>query len=285
MVSKAVPQFMLRFQGELLPPICSPPAMDLQPYESLMRQLAEASAGVIMNYFGKKHLGTEFKADESPVTLADREAERVMREMIEAQFPTHGILGEEWGNIRTDAEFVWVLDPIDGTKSFISAVPLFGTLIGLLHHGKPVLGCINQPVLKQLMIGNGSRTTLNGEPVRIRPCPTLAQATLLLSDPLHPAKHQNGAADEALCQKVRIVRSWGDCYGYLLLASGWADIMIDPIMNPWDYLPVVPIIQGAGGIITDWQGAPVDHANANSIIASGPELHREIVGILNASTI
>jgi myo-inositol-1(or 4)-monophosphatase len=256
--------------------------MDLQPYENLMRQLAEASASVIMNYFGKKQLGTEFKADESPVTLADREAERVMREMIEARFPTHGILGEEWGNTRANAEFVWVLDPIDGTKSFITAVPLFGTLIGLLYQGKPVLGCIHQPVLKQLMIGNGRQTTLNGEAVHVRSCPALAQATLLLSDPLHPAKYQNGAAYDALCQQVRIVRSWGDCYGYLLLAAGWADIVIDPIMNPWDYLPVVPIVQGAGGIITDWQGAPVDHANANSIVAAGPELQAEVVRLLNS---
>ncbi|HTI69423.1 MAG TPA: histidinol-phosphatase [Candidatus Limnocylindria bacterium] len=255
--------------------------MDLLPYETFMRELAEASAAVILQYFGKKHLGTEFKADESPVTVADREAERVMRELIEARFPAHGILGEEWGNTRPDAEFVWVLDPIDGTKSFITAVPLFGTLIGLLHRGKPILGCINQPVLKQLVIGNGKETTLNGEVFRVRPCPSLAQATLLTCDPLYPAKYQNGAAWGALCQKVRIVRTWGDCYGYLLVATGWADIMADPIMNPWDYLPVVPIIEGAGGKITDWHGAPVNHVHAKSIIACAPEVHVEVLRILN----
>jgi myo-inositol-1(or 4)-monophosphatase len=246
-----------------------------------IEELAQASAREILPHFGQKDVGVVVKSDQSPVTIADREAERVMREMITQRFPEHGIVGEEFGTVRGDAEFVWVLDPIDGTKSFISAVPLFGTLIGLLHRGKPVLGCIHQPVLRQLMIGDGTTTTLNGKPVRGRDCIDLSTATLLMSDPMHPAVYQDGARFESLCRTVRVVRSWGDCYGYLLVAAGWADIMVDPIMNPWDLQPIVPIIRGAGGIITDWNGNSADGLAAASGIAAMPGVHADVVRILN----
>jgi myo-inositol-1(or 4)-monophosphatase len=251
------------------------------PYEAFIRRLAETSGEAILSHYGKQHLATELKADESPVTIADREAEGVMRSLIEKNFPDHGIIGEEYGTVRGESEYVWVLDPIDGTKSFISAVPLFGTLIGLLHQGKPVLGCIHQPVLRQLMIGNGKQTTLNGEPVHVRRCPSLTNATLLTTDPLNPARHQNGPAYDALCNQVRLVRTWGDCYGYLLLAAGWADIMLDPVMKPWDFLPLVPVVEGAGGRISDWKGNPASTQRAESTIACVPELHDAVVRALN----
>ena len=254
--------------------------MNLEPYVVFIRELAAASAEIILPYFGRKDVGVEFKADESPVTRADRGAEEVMRRLIERRFPSHGIVGEEFGTRRGDAEFVWVLDPIDGTKSFISAVPLFGTLIGLLHEGRPVLGCIHQPVLKQLMLGDGHTTTLNGSPVRVRPCRELSQATLLTTDPTYPAKFQSEAGFAALEKQARLSRSWGDCYGYLLVAAGWADVMVDPIMNPWDLLPVEPIIRGAGGVITDWHGNAADHLGASSAVACGPELHSEVIRTL-----
>ena len=153
-----------------------------------------------------------------------------------------------------EAEHVWVLDPIDGTRSFAAAAPLFGTLIALLHHGQPVLGAIHQPVLRQLLVGDGRETTLNGRPVRVRATPRIEEATLLCSDVLTPAQHQDGGAFAALCRRARLLRTWGDCYGYLLLATGWADIMCDPIMNPWDVAALIPVVRGAGGVITDWQG-------------------------------
>jgi hypothetical protein len=128
--------------------------------------------------------------------------------------PSHGVLGEEFGNDRADAEFVWVLDPIDGTKSFASACPLFGTLIALLHNGQPILGCIHQPVLRQLVVGDCATTTLNGQPVRLREPANLAAATLLVTDTLDVAKHQNTAGWDTLTKRVRMVRTWGDCYGY-----------------------------------------------------------------------
>jgi histidinol phosphatase-like enzyme (inositol monophosphatase family) len=255
--------------------------MKIEEARGFLVELAEASAREILPHFGRKGVGVDTKSDLSPVTVADREAERVMREMIGQRFPEHGIVGEEFGTLRGDAEFVWVLDPIDGTKSFISAIPLFGTLIGLMHRGRPVLGCIHQPVLRQLMIGDGEVTTLNGEPVRGRSCASLSDATLLMSDPMHPAVYQDGAKFEALCRRARVVRSWGDCYGYLLVAAGWADVMVDPIMNPWDLQPIVPIIRGAGGVITDWNGGSADGLAAASGIAAMPGIHAEVVRALN----
>ncbi|MFM7102664.1 MAG: histidinol-phosphatase, partial [Verrucomicrobiota bacterium] len=254
--------------------------MQLEPFHAFIRELAAASAEVILPYYGRREVGHELKADESPVTVADRRAEEVMRELIERRHPGHGIVGEEFGTVRADAEFVWVLDPIDGTKSFISAVPLFGTLIGLLHRGRPVLGCIHQPVLRQLVVGDGRTTTLNGVPVRVREGRRLEEASVLLTDPLHPARYQPGPGYEALSRRVQLVRTWGDCYGYLLVASGWADVMLDPVMNPWDLLPVVPVIEGAGGVITDWQGRPANHLGATSAVAAPPGVPSQVVAVL-----
>jgi myo-inositol-1(or 4)-monophosphatase len=253
--------------------------MDLQPYRSFLTELAQRSGDFIRPYFGNHEVEVETKADASPVTIADKGAEELMRRLILERFPQHGIIGEEQGNERADAEWVWVLDPIDGTKSFMSACPLFGTLIALMHRGQPVLGAIHQPILRQLMIGDGHSTTLNGQPVRIRQRTTLAEATLLTSDPLNLARYQDGAACERLVNQVRLYRTWGDCYGYLLLASGWADVMLDPIMNPWDIAALIPVIRGAGGVITDWRGG--DPVRADSIVAAGPELHGQVLKVLN----
>ncbi|MFM7804508.1 MAG: histidinol-phosphatase [Verrucomicrobiota bacterium] len=256
--------------------------MTHEPHAAFLRELAEASARVILPYYGARDMGLELKSDDSPVTLADRGAEQVMREMITRRFPDHGIIGEEFGTERGGAEFVWVLDPVDGTKSFVLGVPLFGTLIGLMHRGRPLLGCIHQPVLRQLMIGDGKVTTLNDQPVRVRPCAKLSEATLLTTDPLHPAKYQNGAGFDALTREVRLYRGFGDCYGYLLLCCGRVDVMVDPIVNPWDLLPLVPLLEGAGATVTDWQGRPANHAGATSAVASAPELHAEVLRRLNS---
>jgi myo-inositol-1(or 4)-monophosphatase len=248
-------------------------------YRDFVLELAAASGDFIRPYFASPDLVVETKSDETPVTMADRGAEKLMRRMIRDRYPTHGILGEELGSENTDAEFVWVLDPIDGTRAFAAATPLFGTLIALLHHGQPVLGAIHQPILNQLVIGDGKNTTLNGRPVRVRATPMLEQATLLCSDFLDPARHQNGAAFDALSRRVRQARTWGDCFGYLLVATGWADIMCDPVMNPWDIAAIIPVIRGAGGVITDWQGR--DPVNATSIVAALPGLHAQVIAALN----
>ncbi len=249
-------------------------------YRDFLSELATASGDLIRPYFGAPNLQVDLKADETIVTKADRDAEALMREAIARRFPDHGVLGEEYGTERPDAEFVWVLDPIDGTISFASASPLFGTLIALKHNGVPVLGCIHQPVLHQLLIGDNETATLNGTPVHVRPTPSLSAATLLITDIVDVANHQDGPAFEALMRDVKLVRTWGDCYGYLLLATGHADIMADPIMNPWDIAALIPIVQGAGGVITDWQGN--DSNGADSILATtSPAMHAEIVTRLN----
>lgn len=255
--------------------------MRLDKYVEFVRELARLSGDVIRPYFANHDVGHELKADESPVTVADRRAEQVMRQRIKEQFPEHGVVGEEFGSERDDAEFVWVLDPIDGTKSFITAVPLFTTLIGLLHHGRPILGCIHQPILGQTIIGDGLTAELNGAVARVRSSPALNQATLLTTDPLLSGRQQGAAAFAALCQGARLYRTFGDGYGYLLLASGWADVMVDPVMNPWDLLPLIPVVEGAGGIITDWHGNRADRPGANSCVAASPQLHAEVIAALN----
>ncbi len=258
--------------------------MNLDPYRAFMIELAQRSGELIRPYFASPGLAVETKADSSPVTQADRGAEQLMRSMIGRKFPQHGVVGEEFGSENESAEFVWVLDPIDGTKSFAAACPLFGTLIALMREGRPVLGAIHQPILSQLMIGDGSETVLQTgggtpRPVRIRPCGRIEDAVLLTSDPYNPAKYRDGAAFEAVGRRARVVRTWGDCYGYLLLASGWADAMCDPIMNPWDIQAVVPIVRGAGGLVTDWHGN--DPVKADSIVAAGPQLHPWLIAALN----
>jgi myo-inositol-1(or 4)-monophosphatase len=253
--------------------------MNLEPYRAFLVELAEKSGDFIRPLFASPTLGIKFKADQSPVTAADKGAEQLLRSLITKKFPLHGVIGEEFGNDRPDAEFVWVLDPIDGTKSFITGVPLFGTLIALMHQGQPVLGAIHQPILRQLMLGDNTTATLNGRAVRVRPTAQIEQATLLTSDPLNPAKYQNGAAYAALEKRTRLTRTWGDCYGYLLVAAGFADIMCDPIMNPWDIQALIPVIRGAGGIITDWQGR--DPVKAESIVAANSVLHPQVMAALN----
>lgn len=254
--------------------------VDLTLYRDFIPELAGASADFIRPYFNNPELVVETKSDATPVTAADRGAEAVLRQLINTKFPTHGIVGEEHGSENPDAEFVWVLDPIDGTKSFITAVPLWGTLIALLHQGQPVLGCIHQPILGQLMLGDGRTTTLNGRPVHTRRTTQLGDSTFLTSDPSN-FRQRMGAGTDALLARARLVRTWGDCYGYLLVAAGLADVMIDPIMNPWDIAALVPIIRGAGGAITDWQGdAP--YPAESTVAAATAELHAEVLAALHA---
>lgn len=258
----------------------SPAPIDLAPYRAFLVELAQASGEFIQPYFGLQGLAVETKADDTPVTAADRGAEALMRDLIARRFPQHGVIGEEYGELNPNAEFVWVLDPVDGTKAFATGCPLFGTLIALQYQGRPVLGAIHQPVLGQLLVGDGRETTLNGTVVRTRPCEAIEAATLLCTDLLDVERHQDGAAFTAVSRRARLVRTWGDCYGYLLVAGGWADVMCDPEMNPWDIAALVPVIEGAGGVITDWQGG--DAVGATSTVACGnAALHRAVIAALN----
>lgn len=237
------------------------------------------SAEVIRPLFGDPDLSVNRKEDRTPVTEADRRAEAAMRQLIAERHPDHGIVGEEYGTYAEDAEWVWVLDPIDGTKSFAANCPLFGTLIGLLHQGQPVLGAINQPIMNQLCLGDNERTVLNGSPVKVRTPPSLDQATLLATDVVEARQRLGRETIDGLIERVGMFRTWGDCYGYLLLASGWADAMLDPVMNSWDLLPLIPVIRGAGGRITSWEGR--DPVTATSCLAAHPDLHEKILKLKN----
>ncbi len=251
---------------------------ELNEFRQFSKWLADESGKIIKHYW-RTGINVENKPDQSPVTIADKKAEEVMREMIMKKFPNHGILGEEFGEHNPNAGYKWVLDPIDGTKSFICGTVTFGTLIALLKNGEPILGVINQPILNEFLIGDNHTAELNGKKVHVRECNNLSDAVLLTTDQLNIEKFRNIKNFDNLVHKVKLYRQWGDCYGYYLVATGYADIMIDPIMNVWDLMALIPIIRGAGGTITDYYGN--DPLKGNSIVATGGKIHNEVIELLN----
>lgn len=250
----------------------------MQDFVDFTKQLASASGEIINRYF-RSGMSIETKSDDSPVTIADKKAEEIMREMIMKAFPEHGIIGEEFGNHNEDAEYQWVLDPIDGTKSFISGTFLFGTLIGLMKNRQPILGAINHSVTSHLLIGTGNETRLNDDIVKVRKNDNLRKATVLYTDLADIGKYQNGIAFHQLTGRTRLARTWGDCHGYFLVATGYADMMLDPIMNLWDIVALIPVIEGAGGRITDWHGNPP--LDGDGLIATNGDLHDQVLRALN----
>jgi myo-inositol-1(or 4)-monophosphatase len=252
---------------------------ELSEFKKFSHELAVQSAGIIKKYF-RKNINVESKSDSSPVTVADKKAEEKMRELISRRYPEHGIIGEEFGRVNEKAEYVWVLDPIDGTKSFICGAFSFGTLIALLQNGNPILGVYNHPILNDFLIGDNETTKINNVDTAIYERKSLSDAVLLTTDHLSIEKYQNIEKFNKLIKKVKLYRNWGDCYGYYLLATGYADIMIDPIMSPWDSLALIPIIRGAGGTITDYQGN--DPVKGNSIIAASSSIHSVVISTLNS---
>jgi inositol-phosphate phosphatase / L-galactose 1-phosphate phosphatase / histidinol-phosphatase len=242
--------------------------IDPGAFLTFAQRLADAAGEVIRPYF-RKPLAIRDKADLSPVTVADREAEETMRALIEGHFPEHGILGEEFGGVREDAELVWVLDPIDGTKSFISGVPLFGTLIALTRDGRPILGIIDQPISRERWTGaSGRPTTLNGAPIRSRACLRLAAATLFSTTP-DMFKGEDAASFARVSEAVKLTRFGADCYAYGLLAAGFVDLVLEASLKPYDFCAMVPVVQGAGGVATDWQGDGLDLSSDGHILVAG----------------
>lgn len=239
--------------------------------------LAKISGDIITPYF-RADINIETKSDASPVTIADKRAEETMREAIMKRFPGHGIIGEEFDDHQPDADYQWVLDPIDGTKNFVTGSFLFGTLIALLHQQKPILGVIHHPLNAQLLIGAEGKTHLNGKPVHVRPCERIEDAVVLASEHWLAEIH-NMDAYNRLTREAKIYRTWGDCHGYYLLATGYADVMLDPEMAFWDLAALIPIVEGAGGKITDWHGG--DAISSTSIIATNGTIHEMVVKRLN----
>lgn len=217
-------------------------------------EFAKAGGDTTLEYF-QRSFDLEFKSDDSPVTNADRKAERTIRDLINTHFPGHGIIGEEFGRENEDSDVVWVLDPIDGTLSFIHGVPFYTTLIGILVKNKPEIGVIYAPALGEMAsaaIGFGA--ALNGEPMNVRHCEDLTSATFLTTEVTTFKQNGYGSAFEHLLNRCRIHRTWGDAYGHMMVAAGRADLMIDPILNIWDAAALLPVVKEAGGSFSDLSG-------------------------------
>jgi inositol-phosphate phosphatase / L-galactose 1-phosphate phosphatase / histidinol-phosphatase len=243
-------------------------------------RLADASGAIIRRRFRQK-INVEIKEDNSPVSDADRETESEMRRLIGAAFPDHGVIGEEYGKDRPDAEFVWVLDPIDGTKSFITGRPLFGTLIALCRNGKPILGIVDHPALGERWIGaTGQPTRFNGTPVRVRACSGITGAAMFGSSP-HSKTPGNEIAFDRVRRAARQVLYSSDCYAYGLIACGFADLCVEFGIGIHDFLAAVPVIEGAGGIVSDWNGGALTTASGDKVIAAGDAaVHRAAMELL-----
>ncbi|XP_061363010.1 bifunctional phosphatase IMPL2, chloroplastic [Gastrolobium bilobum] len=263
--------------------------LELNRFAEVGNRVADAAGEVIRKYFRNK-LDILDKHDLSPVTIADQSAEEAMVSIIQDNFPSHAIYGEEngWKCKEKSADYVWVLDPIDGTKSFITGKPLFGTLIALLQNGSPILGIIDQPVLRERWIGiTGKRTTLNGLEVSTRTCADLSQSYLYTTSP-----HLfSGDAEEAFIRvrsKVKTPLYGCDCYAYALLSSGFVDLVVESGLKPYDFLALIPVIEGAGGIITDWKGhqlswqaSPLSIATSFNVVAAGDrQIHQQALDLL-----
>jgi myo-inositol-1(or 4)-monophosphatase len=253
-------------------------------FAAFVNELATVSGETILPFF-RTALSIEDKGKPGgfdPVTAADHAAETAMRTLIRRTFPDHGIIGEEYGRERADAEYVWVLDPIDGTKSFISGMPAWGTLIALLRSGEPVFGMMNQPFIRERFSGDGGKASYRGpageRDLRVRACAELAKAVLFTTSPLL-MKADDRAIFSRVEQAVRLSRYGGDCYAYCMLAAGHVDLVIETGLKPYDVLPLLPIIAGAGGIVTTWEGG-APHAGGRIIAAGDKRVHAAALALL-----
>lgn len=249
-------------------------------------ELTDISGAVILPYF-RKPLSIGNKASQGafdPVTAADRAAERAIRKAIRARYPDHDVIGEEYGGAERGARYRWLIDPIDGTRAFIMGSPLWGTLVGLFDGAEPLLGLMDQPFTGERFWSDGRRTRWRGPPgktrlAKVRACARLGDAILTTT---HPDLFEGGAEAErfaAVRARVRMTRFGGDCYGYCLLAAGFVDLIVEAGLKPYDIAPLVPIIEGAGGIVTTWQGGPA--LDGGRIVAAGDRrVHHETLSIL-----
>ena len=240
--------------------------------------LAREAGRITLGYF-RKQIEVETKQDASPVTVADRETETFIRSSIARRYPDHGILGEEHGAVESNSPYRWIIDPIDGTKSFIHGIPLYTVLIALLENGKPVVGVIHNPPLEETVAAAaGMGSTFNGEACRVSSTSDLSAAKVQVTDPADLMQKYPGFTGRLLDQ-AGFCRSWGDGYGYLLVATGRADLMIDPELAPWDAGPLGIVIREAGGVLTDFSGR--SEPLCESAIAANERLHGEIMGLLD----
>ncbi len=256
----------------------------MQPTDDLLRhatEMAHIAAEAARGYF-RGRLGIEFKADESPVTQADRGIETRVRAYLGRHCPDHGIYGEEQGKSGLDRRHVWVIDPIDGTRSFLSGHPLFGFLLGHLIEGTPRIGLIGMPALGETYVGLPEQgASRDGQAIRVSRQTDPDRAILYVNEPERLYRDQPRVFDRLL--RFGQTRRFGyDCYQYALLAAGHVDAVVDYGLEPYDFLPVLPVVQAAGGVMTDWDGAPLTlHSSGRVIAAATPELHAALLKRVN----
>ena len=249
--------------------------------------VSQRAAETILNHYRSQTLGVESKADDSPVTVADKGAERLIRDALATDFPEDGILGEEFDDVPARNGYRWVLDPIDGTKPFIYGVPLFGTLIGIEFEGRMVAGVCRLPALDEVMYaadGDGAWWKIgDADPIRARVSgeTDLSKARLMFTEPTSDIRCGRGEVLPQLLNKVRIARGWGDCYGHMLVATGRADIAVDPQMSAWDIAALIPIVREAGGSCTDWKGD--ENIVGGDGVSVAPGLKDAVLGLLEGA--
>ena len=253
--------------------------MNLKEMNPFIKEITKHTSQIIKQYY-RKEIVVDYKADHSPVTIADKKVEEYIVQRITKKFPDHKILGEESGmiNAGSSSKYEWVIDPIDGTKSFIHGVPLFGTLLALLENNEPIFGVYHNPILDDLLIGDNFICLYNDQPVTVRDCKDLSDALILTTDHFLIGEYHQQTTFDHLVKQCKLYRTWADAYGYFLLAAGYADIMLDPIMSKWDLMALIPIIRGAGGMITDYHGN--NPALGNSIVAAAPKIHKKVIEML-----
>lgn len=258
--------------------------VEIEDRLNLAMAAAREAGWITLEHFGSSDLCVERKADDSPVTVADRRAEEHLRHRIAESFPDDAILGEELPDRPGGSPFRWILDPIDGTKSFIHGVPLFGMLLGIEHEGRPVAGVIHIPGTAESIYASQGRGAwyVRGDSrpraAHVSACPEVGQALFLTSETKLWWELGRGEAFCRVQAAARLARTWGDCYGYLLVATGRADVMIDPQMAVWDAAPLLPILEEAGGAFTDWKGTPTIYGSEG--IGTNRHLVEEVLGLL-----
>jgi histidinol-phosphatase len=250
---------------------------DLRTLLAVAQDAAFVGGRRTLAYFGTGTAATEWKADQTPVTLADREAERLIRGVIGRTFPDHAILGEEDGETAGSAPVRWIVDPLDGTRTFVRGVPLYGTLIGVEVESEPAVGVVYLPALDEMVAAaRGLGCTWNGRPCRASATTNLSDALAVVTDE-RAARARSGAWDRIVAGTA-LQRTWADCYGYVLVATGRAEVSLDPIMNVWDCAALLPIVEEAGGRFTDWSGRRTIHGG--EAVATNGILHDEVLALL-----
>lgn len=266
------------------------PNQDITDRLNFAVAIAHDAGEVTLKYFRRDDLQVDRKADQSPVTIADRSAEELLRERIGQRFAEDGIIGEEFGEVSGKSGYQWILDPIDGTKSFIHGVPLYTTLVAVLRDGEPVIGVVHAPAVGETVYaakGNGCWHLIGneGEPRRakVSSVRTLGESLLLTTEVASFTTHRKSDELEVfvkLQHAARLARTWGDGYGYLMVATGRAEVMIDPVVNIWDAAPLQTVIEEAGGHFTDWKGAPTIHSG--DAVATNGRVTDEVLAIIRA---